>query len=189
MDRRQQKTRDAIFSAFSSLLQRKSFNSITVQDIIEEANIGRSTFYAHFETKDALLNALCTDMFDHVFDEQIPSEETHDFSGNDKSLAPHLTHLLYHLKEDKHGSIRALCGENNELFMSIFKSYLVEMFEKYRSCFPGTIPVDFMLNHLSSSFAEAVRWWFVREQAEQPEKVTDYYLTVLKLETIPSKSV
>ena len=68
MDRRQRKTREAIFSAFTQLLSEKDLTQITVGDIIRQADVGRATFYAHFETKDYLLKALCEELFCHIFD-------------------------------------------------------------------------------------------------------------------------
>ena len=57
MDRRQRKTRQAIFQSFTALLSQKPFHRITVGEIIEKADIGRATFYAHFETREDLLQA------------------------------------------------------------------------------------------------------------------------------------
>ena len=67
MDRRQRKTREAIFKAFISLLSKKHYSKITVGEIIEIADIGRATFYSHFETKDFLLKELCVELFNHIF--------------------------------------------------------------------------------------------------------------------------
>lgn len=181
MDRRQQKTRDAIYNAFAVLLQKKHFNSITVQEIIDGANVGRSTFYAHFETKDMLLKEMCTDIFQHIFAKHLTSETTHDFSLSADELQTKLTHLLYHFKEDKHGIACILCSESGDLFMGFFKEYLLEMFARYSFVFPREVPADFALNHLTGSFAEAVRWWISNDMKESPEKVTEYYLTMLRI--------
>lgn len=80
------------------LLEEKHFNNITVQEILDEANIGRSTFYSHFETKDELLKEMCTDLFGHIFSHELHSETSHDFSLSDHGLQEKITHLLYHLK-------------------------------------------------------------------------------------------
>lgn len=94
MDRRQKKTRDAIFFAFGELLGRKRYENITVQEIIDTANICRSTFYTHFETKDMLLRELCADIFDHIFEGGIC-----DYDAGSKTLEEKLSHILWHLKK------------------------------------------------------------------------------------------
>ena len=123
MDRRQRKTRAAIFQAFTRLLDKKTYTALTVQEIIDEADISRSTFYAHFETKDELLKAMCTDIFDHVFSDELLSEENHDFSHH-SSFKDRITHILYHLQE-KQQSIKGLfSGECGEVFLRYLKEYL-----------------------------------------------------------------
>src|SRR3954466_12612335 len=54
-DRRIQRTRQLLLQALFSLIQEKGFDAVTVQDIIDRADIGRSTFYVHFVDKEDLL--------------------------------------------------------------------------------------------------------------------------------------
>ena len=44
--------------AFIALILEKGYEAVTVQEIIDRANVGRSTFYAHFESKEQLLFSL-----------------------------------------------------------------------------------------------------------------------------------
>ncbi|HBN85161.1 MAG TPA: TetR family transcriptional regulator [Clostridiales bacterium] len=178
MDRRQQKTRDAIFKAFSKLIEQKRYENITVQEIIDEANIGRSTFYAHFETKDELLRALCTDIFSHVFSNELMSEKTHDFSGGNNGLEAKLTHILHHLMDSKTNIVGILSSHSGELFLRYFKDYLTEMFSKYLNEIKMNAPADFVLNHLVGSFAETVKWWIDNKMKYTPEETARYYIEV-----------
>jgi AcrR family transcriptional regulator len=53
-DRRVERTKQLIRAAFRSLLEEKGYERVTVQEIIDRANVGRATFYAHFDNKDEL---------------------------------------------------------------------------------------------------------------------------------------
>lgn len=54
-DRRVERTQQLIRGALLSLIRERGFEALTVQEIIDRANVGRATFYAHFENKDDLL--------------------------------------------------------------------------------------------------------------------------------------
>ena len=101
MDRRQRKSREAIFAALTELLSEKEFAQITVGEIIARADVGRATFYAHFETKDFLLKELCAELFCHVLDAARGAEHRHIFDCEAPDSA--FLHLLQHLqKNDNH---------------------------------------------------------------------------------------
>lgn len=55
MDRRVRKTREALYSAFVALVAERGYDSLSVSDIIDAADVGRTTFYAHFRAKEDLL--------------------------------------------------------------------------------------------------------------------------------------
>jgi AcrR family transcriptional regulator len=49
------RTERALNEALFALIQVKGYDKVTVQNIIDRADVGRSTFYAHYDTKDDLL--------------------------------------------------------------------------------------------------------------------------------------
>lgn len=58
LDRRQERTRQALRQAFIVLVAERRYEDIAVTDIVERANVGKSTFYEHFRSKDELLSSL-----------------------------------------------------------------------------------------------------------------------------------
>lgn len=179
MDRRQQKTRKAIFKAFSRLLETKRYENITVQEIIDEADVGRSTFYAHFETKDHLLKAMCSDIFDHIFAGNVCeyTEKTEDMNSR-------LAHILWHLHDHKSDVMGILSSESKDIFMGYLKEYLTILFKIYLEDFKTDIPKDFLLNFLIGSFSETIFWWVKNKMDIPSEDVAKYYTKMILKEAI-----
>ncbi len=183
MDRRQKKTRDAIFGAFARLLEKKAYHRITVQEIIDEANVGRATFYAHFETRELLLKALCDDLFGHVIDTAmgLPHGHAHDSCKMaDDSV---FLHLLRHLRENDGNILALLSSENNEIFLRYFKTDLKRLIGTQLSVRERVketaLPLDFAVNHVAASFVETVIWWLRHDRKETPEELASYFEAVI----------
>ncbi len=81
-DRRSQRTYHLVSRAMMELLSETPYDAITVQDILERANIGRSTFYAHYYDKEDVLASITEQMLDLFSQGMRQAEEwTRTFAG------------------------------------------------------------------------------------------------------------
>lgn len=179
MDRRQKKTRDAILTVFSELLEHTSYEKITVQAIIDRADVGRTTFYAHFKTKDELLRELCEMLFAHIRHYMLEQEgNCGGFDGGDSVFC----HLLRHLQRNDHNILGLLSCENSDLFLRYFKDQLSELVRRLlrENHVQTDVPEDFLVNHITCSFVEMVRWWVQSRSTLTPEQLSRYFASVIQ---------
>ena len=183
MDRRQRKTRTAIMNAFCELLSKKHYDKITVGEIIEMADVGRATFYAHFETKDFLLRELCHELFCHIFDTSEFGKDCqyHIFQCDTPPSA--FLHLIQHLQKNDNNILCLLSCENNELFLRYFKENLKKLIKSQRNGLcdqkPAELPDSLWLDHIAACFVETVRWWSENGMKETPEELSKYFTKIL----------
>src|SRR5215470_5922155 len=99
-DRRSQRTYRLVSSAFAELLVEKPYDEILVQDILDRAGIGRTTFYAHYFDKEDVLDSMI---------EQILSMFTHQLAHSSarQRVVPSLE-LFEHIYHSPHQHLRAL---------------------------------------------------------------------------------
>ncbi|MGL5979025.1 MAG: TetR/AcrR family transcriptional regulator [Erysipelotrichaceae bacterium] len=179
MDRRQQKSRKAIMEAFNSCLEHRSYAQITVHEIIDLANVGRSTFYAHFETKEALLAELCREVCSHVFLDEVTKEATHDFRDSDYTMQQQLTHIFIHLQEKKRELTRLLKGESQALFFLALDEHLEPMVAQFLG-HPNVGNKDGFTSYwILQGFHSILLWWVQDGMQETAQVIAQKYEQVL----------
>ena len=183
MDRRQRKTREAIFGAFTALLSQKDFTQITVGEIIDKADVGRATFYAHFETKDFLLAAFCQELFCHIFDGASCQENGHKHIFTCEGSDSVFLHLFRHLQKNDNNILVLLTSRNNDLFLKYFRKNLESLIESQLSLFDSPkrkgLPDSFWRHHIASTFIGTLKWWMENGMKETPEEITEYFFQIL----------
>ncbi|MEN4374753.1 TetR/AcrR family transcriptional regulator [Streptococcus pyogenes] len=170
-DRQIKKTKTAIYSAFTALLQKKEYSKITVRDMITLANVGRSTFYAHYESKEMLLKELCEELFHHLFRQK-----------RNVTFEDYLVHILKHFEQNK-DSIATLLLSNDPYFLLRFKNELEhDVYPNLRCKYidKTTIPEVFLKQFVLSSFIETLKWWLHQRQRMSANELLKYYLEFIK---------
>lgn len=172
-DRRITRTRAALRNSLIELIQEKHFDEITVQDIIDRANVGRSTFYAHFRDKEDLLIGDWEQFLEGIV-------EHINWKNAGKTRFVPIQEFFLHLK-DFHHFYRALVKSNKmermftkgsvSLSKSIEKS--LEDFLKDKPQPP--IPIPILANHLGSAIFEQLKWWLDNNMPYPPEKMDEIF--------------
>lgn len=177
MDRRQRKTREAIFNAFFRLMGKKSVDKITVGEIIEEADVGRATFYAHFETKEFLLNEMCKELFCHIFD-SIHNNSEHKHIFDCVASDSVFLHLFQHFKRNDNRILDLIALKDDEVFLKYFRDELIKFIETQIEVKEAQLPESLIKEYIAASFISTILWWKNTGLKETPEEI-NYYFTVL----------
>lgn len=180
MDKREEKTIKAIYSAFTKLINEKDYDDITIQDLLNEANVSRSTFYAHYKTKDELLLSVSNHIFEHVFSKTLQEEKTHDFSKDLILDYRHLIeHIFYHIRDEKELFEGILSNKVNALFLMEFRNQLSKFVTSYFANYPMTnsfIPLELRKSLAIEEFIVVLKYWVKNEFKENPEEITEFYI-------------
>src|ERR1700704_3912144 len=107
IDRRSLRTKAMLQHALNSLIQKKGYDAITIKDICDAANVGRSTFYAHYTSKDDLKRSGFEPLRRQLVDRQKEALATAR-DGKSRSLAFSLT--MFEHARDHREHYRALVG-------------------------------------------------------------------------------
>ena len=172
-DRRITKTRKSIYTAFLQLLNQKSFETITVQEIIDLADVGRSTFYSHYESKELLLDELCRYLFHHLFERE-----------ENISTEAYLAHIFSHFKKNQDHVTSLLFSKNDyflrqlqkELEHHVYPMVAADLHASY-----PTIPASYLKHYVVTNFIETLTWWLKKGKSNTEDQVVRFYLDVLKM--------
>jgi AcrR family transcriptional regulator len=180
LDRRVGKTRKAIFTALYELLQEKKFAKITVQEIIDRADIGRATFYSHFPTKDDVLIGYVESFF-HSFNEQI---RIHTEQNGMNKLFP-VAAFFTHVKDNERIITGIFMSDSGAELTGRFKNYwIIKIQPVIEAHFPAGqnpgIPVDLLANHVVNTMVGLISFWIQNEFKDTPEQMEQYFFMLIQ---------
>src|SRR6187397_3071135 len=167
-DRRSQRTRHLLGAALVELIREKDYGTITVSDIIERANVGRSTFYAHYRDKDALFVGEL-DRVIEILSQRIPGQEEIPFFP---SLG-----LFRHVGEEFELYKSLLWTPGIDLLIKHLQKSISQRVEQglQNSGRKFEIPHPVLASFIAGSFLTLLKWWLENKMIYSAEQMDETF--------------
>lgn len=170
LDRRVRRTRDHLFQALLDLILEKGYERVTVQDIIDRADVGRSTFYAHYRDKEELMLS--------GFEELRPAFEASFSTGESPSLL-----VFRHAGQYRH-IYKAMAGKRGgQIVIRHLRQLLVDLYrESLETRRPlgvrPEVPLEMAVEFLVSALIGTLQWCVDLDDPSTPEELQRMFLTL-----------
>ncbi|MCP4357864.1 MAG: TetR family transcriptional regulator [Chloroflexi bacterium] len=180
IDRRAIRSKRLIVEAWRELVLEKEYKKISVSDIVERADIGRATFYAHFDDKEDLGRFMFSKLLAQIEEEiQISLEESATQSAT-QILVPSLA--LFRIAVQKHRWFKE--GATNPesglgmLIPPLVKRLEIELDKMDLPDAHDEIPRRMMATYLVSALIALITEWVITDMPESPEAMDAMYQTL-----------
>ncbi len=174
-DRRVHRTRQLLLNALTDLILEQDYEKITVQDIIDRADVGRATFYSHFRDKDDLLLSGAEALraaLDAFLAQVGPGTGAWDYS---LALFRHIEarrQVFKALLRQRSGNV--LLEHMQKTQMTALRKHLEKGLPKNRR----PVPPDVVAQYLVSGFLGLLLWWLDNDIVCSAEQLNQYYFTL-----------
>lgn len=183
VDRRIQRTRTLLRDALMRLIIAKGYDEITIQDITDEANVARTTFYLHFKDKDELLFGTMRDVYEDLFDSAgehyastFFSDDINDCKADDfRHVADYSD--FYKIMLSDRGSAAFLARVRDYLATSMLDTTLKTIVPDDAKT---NVPLDMMSYAMAGAQIGVIKWWLENGMQDSPQKVAHMLEQLLK---------
>lgn len=174
MDRRVQRTIRVLREALMALMMENGYEAITVQDIIDRADVGRSTFYAHFYDKEQLLINNIEDLKQQLRQDCSMQRLQHQDSLFRFSFS---FGMLQHVEQNVR-LYQATVGKNNgTIVLFHFKQMINELADSEISAryLFENLPKKVVLRFIVDTFFVLLQWWVEQYPLQTAEEIDEQF--------------
>lgn len=170
-DRRVVRTRDTLGDALVALMREKNFEEITVQEVLDRARVGRSTFYVHYRDKDDLFLSDVEDFFEKC------STALTRSGASPKRLLP-VKEFFTHVREAREFySALARSGKVSDVHALGLGFFARSIDERLTLAGLAIEPVQrsAQANALAGSFFSLLDWWVDKGMKADPQEMDELF--------------